>query len=347
MEKGRYLKMKTTIYFLGCMAIILAAMPLLASNTMNIEASLREILLSDSTPRLSGKGTYIRTAFKKALDVNDLLEAREFKDDEQKQRYLRIVRLTTGLDLSLKEDKATHTLERLYFDQNKKRRDYASLSTAMLDRIRNDPNIIDTLSFSTMVFDGDKSISLTSVQNLQGTTDTYVNISRRKIYFPKFHQFGHDQSPKHSQLQMFTDVINQGLASIKRSTINGQVHATLEMANVGFKLERILAPDKGMSILYTALYENNKLNNEIICQEYAESTSGEWFPRKYISKKYVYVRGEKILSSSETFEAIPGSVNFNVPIKPSIFSPELPAGANVIDDRYNPPKQFFTEAPAE
>ena len=115
--------MKTIIYYLVCIAVILYPTQLSASDTMNIEASLREILSNDGSPRLSGKATYISTVYKKAVDVNNLLEGREFPDDQQKQLYVKIIRLEKGLDFLLKQDKTTHTLEGLYFDHDKKRRD--------------------------------------------------------------------------------------------------------------------------------------------------------------------------------------------------------------------------------
>jgi len=53
----------------------------------------------------------------------------------------------------------------------------------------------------------------------------------------------------------------------------------------------------------------------------------------YIDKRYVYVKGERVLASSETFEAIPGTVEFNISIEASTFSPEFPEGTKVIDER--------------
>ena len=338
--------MKTIIYYLVCIAVILYPTQLSASDTMNIEASLREILSNDGSPRLSGKATYISTVYKKALDVNNLLEGREFPDDQKKQLYVKIIRLEKGLDFLLKQDKTTHTLEGLYFDHDKKRRDYASLSPAMVESIRNDPCVINSLSLKTMAFDGDKTISLTSSQTPNGTTRNYATIMPHGgIYCPKFHQFGHGDSSRELQLQMFIEAIEGGLATLERSSIDGQVHATLEMVNVGFKLERILAPDKSMSTLYTALYKNNQLQQETICQDYARTSSGEWFPCEYTSNKYTHIKGEKVLTSSETFEAIPNSVEFNIPINSSIFSPKLSEGTYTIDERYRPPLEYIIEYP--
>lgn len=340
--------MKTIVYYLVCTAIILCAMPLFASDTMDYEDSLRKFYAGYGSPRFSGKGTYIRTLYKKAVDVNDLLEGKDFKDEGAKQRYLRHLRSRNQLTMGLKQDKNIYTLERLYFDGHKKRRDYLSLSPAVVENIRNDPNVIASLSLNVMAFDGSKSISLTSSQMPDGTTRNYADIMPHgRIYCPKFHQFGRGaESARDFNLQTFIDLIDRGLATFKQSSTNGQVHSTLEMGletGPSFKMERIFDPDKGMSILYTALSYDNQLSREIICQDYEQTSSGAWYPRKYIDNKYVYVKGERLLTSSETLEAIPGTVNFNIPIESSIFSPELPTGTNVIDERHSPPLEYTFE----
>lgn len=330
--------MKAITYYLIFTACILGATALFASETTSIEASLRNFYSGYGSPRLSGKATYIRTLYKKAVDVTELLEGKEFKDERRKQQYLSNLRLFGGLDYSLKQDTATYTLERLYFDGNKKRRDYAPLSSAMVQNIGNDPNVIDTFSSNIMAFDGSKSITLTSSQVPEGTTRSYANIMPHgRIYCPKFQQFGHSYSSASDvQVQRFIDLIDQGLATFEQTTINGQVHVTFEMGletGPSLKTKHIFAPDKGMSILYTVVYRNNQLSQEIICQDYAQTSSGEWFPRVYIDKRYVYVKGERVLASSETFEAIPGTVEFNIPIEASTFSPEFPEGTEIIDER--------------
>jgi len=332
--------MKAITYYLICTACILGATPLFASETMSIEASLRNFYSGYGSPRLSGKATYIRTLYKKAVDVAELLEGKEFKDERRKQQYLSNLRLFAGLDYSLKQDTTTYTLERLYVDGDKKRRDYASLSAAVVENIRNDQKAIDTLTLSVMAFDGGKSISLTSSQTPDGTTRSYADIMPNdRIYCPKFQQFGHSYSSvgvSDVQVQSFIDLIDQGLATFEQTTINSQVHANFEMGlgtGPSLKTKHIFAPDKGMSILYTVVHRNNQLSQEIICQDYAQTCSGEWFPRVYIDKRYVYVKGERVLASSETFEAIPGTVEFNISIEASTFSPEFPEGTKVIDER--------------
>lgn len=344
--------MKTITYYFICTAILLGATPLFASDTIDIEDSLRKFYAGYGSPRLSGKGTYIRTVYKKSVDVNDLLEGREFKDDQAKQQYLTHLHSLNQLTFGLKQDKTIYILERLYFDGDKKRRDYAPLSPAVVENIRNKPNVIASLSLNVMAFDGSKSISLVTLQNPDGTTEYYADIMPHgRIYCPKFHQYGRGyESFRDGNLQTFIDLIDQGLATFEQTTINGQVHATFEMGletGLSLKTERIFAPDKGMSILYTALYYNNQLSRKIICQEYAQTRSGEWFPRKYIDNKYVYVKGERVLTSSETFEAIPGTVDFNIPIESSIFAPEMRVGTNIIDRRHSPPKEYVIKTPAK
>ena len=328
--------MKTATYYFVCAAIVLSAALLFASDTTDLEDSLRKFFSGYGSPRLYGKGTYIRTLYMRAVDVNDLLAGKEFKDERSKEQYLSNLRLFAGLDYSLKKDKTIYTLERLHFDGDKKRRDYASLSPAVVETIRNDPGVIASLSLSVMAFDGDKSVSLVSYQMPDGTTRNYADIMPHgRIYFPKFHEFGHgNESFQDVNLQTFINLIEQGLATFEQSTIDAQVHATLKMGDgTKFKMERIFAPDKGMSILYTAVYRNNQLSREIICRDYAQTNSGEWFPRKYIDNKYADVEGARILTFSETLEAIPGTVEFNIPIEPFIFSPQLTEGTEVIDQR--------------
>lgn len=334
---------KSILFYLVCIIAILYTMPIFASNTNNINLPLREILSNNDTSRLSGKGAYIRTVYRKAINANDFMEDEEFKDEQSKQQYLRLMRITKGLDFSLKQDKITYTLEKLYYDQDKNRRDYISLSPVEAESIRKKPSLINTLSLKTFTFDGDKMISLVNPERPNGTIDNYANILPGKMYFPKFQHFGLNDSKTSQRL---IDAMNQGTAAVEQSTIDGQVHASLEMANGALEMKFIFDSAKEMSRLYTGIYVNGQLQQETICLNYAQTDGGEWFPRVYTLNKYAYVKGEITLTFSEEFEAIPDTINFNIPIESSIFSPKLSEGTHIIDDRYSPPLEYIIESPS-
>lgn len=140
-------------------------------------------------------------------------------------------------------------------------------------------------------------------------------------------------------------MLNRGSATFTQFIADDLVHVTLEVSSTGFKIERIFDPDKNMATLYSSTYSDHQLLQEMICDNYVKSNSGHWHPLIYTENRYASVGGEAILTFSETFEAIPDTVEFNIPIKSSLFSVKYPENAVVIDERYDPPLQFIFRRP--
>jgi hypothetical protein len=240
----------------------------------------------------------------------------------------------------------THTFERLYFDGEKKRRDFASIPSATVDAMRENPSLADQLNFKVYTFDPEKTILRTNEQRPDGGVDKYVNIRGEKLYFPEFNYFDHGPDGGMKKLEIFAQAIDKGMATLKQSDNDGKIHLVFDMAGK-LRVERILDPGKNMATLYAATFVDGKLQQETICSDYTQLEDGEWYPLNAIINRYVELNGENTLASSETYETIAGSVEFNKRIDPSVFSPPLEDGTYVIDDRYSPPLEYkigFPEA---
>lgn len=331
-----------TITKIICTITILFAVPLLATD-INIEDSLCEFLLNENAIRSSGKGIFIHTIQKKAVDVNLLLKKKKFRDDNDKQKYLRFISIMGGVDFSLTQDKTTYTLEKLYFDCDNRRREFALLSSQEAERIRKEPDAINDFPLKIYTFDGDKTILQTMSNNPNGNIDYFVNITYDSIYFPEFYKFGYNTNDESQRLIEFIDLKT---TTLKQSIVNNEVHINSGAGNGAVEMRWTLLPDKEMSLSHYILNMKDQFQREKISQDYVQNKrTGEWFPRKYIYNKYIYVEGEELLVSSETFEEIPDSVEFNIPIDPSVFSPKIPEGTYVIDDRYDPFLTYSIECP--
>jgi hypothetical protein len=327
--------MKKMIY-LSVTAFIFLNIYLFAYNTITVD-DLKKNLAGNNSNRTSGKGIFIHTIYKRAVSQEEVLKGKEFQDDQQKQAYLNHIRSEAGLDFSLKQDKLTYKIEKLQFDQNKMLREYAELSETMANNILNDPNEIKNIDMKTFLYDGQTTTSLQTLPKPGGGTVTYATIEGvKKIYFPKFNNFGRTTD---EDVKMLVDLKG---AVIHQSEINKQIHTDLEAANGMVKMKWILDPDKGMSISYVGFYANNQLKEDSICGNFTKIAGGEWYPQKHVSNKYVAINGEEVLISMEMFEAIPDSVNFNVSIDPSIFSPKFPDGTEVTDFRKDPAVFYIT-----
>jgi hypothetical protein len=333
-------KMKKLIC-LPVLAVCFLNVHLFAYSTITTD-ELKRNLTGNNTLRASGTGIYVHAVCKKAINQEDLLKGKEFQNDQQKQEYLNQLRLTTDIDISFKRDKLTYTLEKLQFNQNKMRRDYADISDTMANNILNDANSIkDIPLLKILSFDGQKIVSLQNLPRPDGGTINYGIVeNNHKMYFPEFYNFGRATGEDIKALPNF-----DGSAIIHQSVVDKQIHNDLEMGNGTIKLKWIFETDKGMSISYIGFYTNNQLKEEIICQDFTKTIGGEWYPQKYASYKYAHINGEKMLISAEMFDAIPGSVNFNISIDPSVFSPEFPNDTRVTDFRHNPPLSYTTELP--
>jgi hypothetical protein len=306
---------------------------------------LQKVLSNPGDERVSGKATLIRTAYTRAASKDELLGQKEFKDEQQKQRYLKSIARQAGINLQSSQDVLTSTVEVLYFDGEKKRRDFAKIPPEQAAEIKSNTKVIDSLSFQVYTCTSEKTILRTPTQNEDGEKTNFANIVDGKIYFPKFYSFDHGE--KKANIEPHIELLERGLATVSRKEIDNKIQVTFEVNQPQhkFKVERILDKEKNMATLYKATFRNNQLQEEVICSDYERINDGEWYPCKVISNKYIYLNNERVLASSETFETLPGSISFNVQIDDSIFAPELPEGTQVIDDRYNPSLEYKIESP--
>jgi hypothetical protein len=337
--KERKQNMKTKI-ILPMIVLCFLLIHVFADSTITTD-ELRQNLTGHKTNRSSGQGIYIRTVYKKAVTRAEAIGGKEFEDEQQKQAYLNRFRAETGIDFSLQQDQWTYTLEKVQFDREKMRRDYADLSETMVNSILNDPEIIQTVPLKTFLFDGQKTMSLQELPRPDGGSVHIADImSDTKIYFPKFYDFSRTAEEDFSLLNNL-----EGSSVIRRSEANKQIHNELEMANGAAKMKWVFETDKKMSISYQCLTLDYRLRSETISEDFVKTAGGEWYPQKQISNKYAFINGENVLISMERFESIPNSVDFNISIDPSVFSPLFPAGTEVTDFRQDPPLTYKVETP--
>lgn len=324
---------------------LFVSMSVLADRIITME-ELKPYLISYSIQRTSGKGVLIRTVYQKAVSQEDVTEGMEFQDEQERQAYLFRFRVETGVDFSLKEDQLTHTLEKLYFSQDKRRRDYADLSETMVNNILENPAVIDSILTNTLLFDGQKVMSYNLIpksgHDTEGGSVYYIAsiLPDRNIYFPAFDRYG--CIDKDIDLKRLEEGL-EGL-TIHYSESGHQVHIELEAVAGAVKLKWIFETDKDLLCSYEGLYCRNLLLHESIFEKFTQTPTREWYPQKFTRNKYAPVQGENIVFSSEVIEAIPNSVHFNIPIEDSVFSPQLPVGTEVTDFRQDPPLSYKIES---
>jgi len=331
--------MKKTIYF-SMVTVIFLNTYLFGSNEISA-GELKEHLTENKNTRSSGTGTFIRTIYKKAVSQETLTKGKEFQSDKQKEEYIKHIRQKMGIDVTLKQDELTCTLEKLQYDQNKMRREYATLSGTMANKLLSDVNAINDILLKVCVYDGEKMVLLQNAPRPDGGTVNYGAVDNIKIYFPKFCDYG-----RIADEESISKLLNSEIMTIRQSVIGKQIHVDLELSDGMVKLKWIFEPDKGMSISYIGLYLDNKLTEDTISQDFVEIADGEWFPMRYISNKYAHINGTDELIYSEMLDPVPGSVQFNTPIDPSVFSLKFPDGTRVTDFRYNPPISYSIELPS-
>ncbi len=323
--------MKQIICF-PIIAFFLLTIYVFADRTITTD-ELRHTLSGHKTNRSSGKGIYIRTVYKKAVTQVEAIRGKEFENEQQKQAHLYRFRAETGIDFSCQQDQLTYTLEKVQFDQDKMRRDYADLSEATVNSILNDSGIIQTIATKTILFDGHNTVSMQYLPVPDGDGIHVADIMPgTKIYFPKFYNFSRTAE---EDVQLLTDLKVPSV--IRQSEANKQIHNELEMANGAVKMKWVFESDKNMSISYQCLYLDYRLRSETISEDFAKTADGDWYPQKQISNKYAFINGENVLIFTEIFEAIPGSVEFNLSIDDNVFLPEFPIGTEITDYRQDPP----------
>jgi hypothetical protein len=318
-----------------------------ASTLCAVNETLKQLMSDSGTPRTSGTAALIRTVYVRAVDKKELLSDKAFDDESKEKRYLAGLQMRTGLDFSLTQDKLSRTFEKLCFTGDVRRRDFVPISSATADRIRAQPRSVDALDLNVYTYTPSKTVLRFSNQRPDGGVDKYANIRNEKIYFPAFHRL--DRATRGTadtqQLELLSQAIDKGLTTATKSEVDGQVHLVLDIPGK-FRLEHILDPTKNMAVVYEATLVDGKLEKETIRTHYTQLSDGQWYPLKCAFNKYVCLNGQQTLASSETYETLKDTVEFNTPIDPAVFSPPLENGTHIIDNRYDPPLEFMIDTPA-
>lgn len=318
--------MKTKIGF-SVIIFLSLAISVLADRVITLE-EMKPYLISCAKHRSSGKGIMIRTVYKKAVSQKDVTDGRAFKNDQEKEAYLRLFKIMRGVDFALEEDQLIQTIEKLQFDHEKKRRDYANLSEALANDIAGDPSRMDTIITNTVLLDGEKVLDYRKLPPSPSASEGFdraVILRTRHMYFPRFYAFGCIEDV--SYLQTLGTL---GFFTIRQSESDNQIHFEIEVMDESMKLKMIYELDKNL-LSYEGIYYEGLLMQERILESFARIPNGEWYPHKCTMNRYAPIRGENILIFTERFEAIPNSVDFNISIDPSNFSLEFPAGTEVAD----------------
>jgi hypothetical protein len=292
-------------------------------NNADIETAFKGYLENNGVSRISGKGIYVHTLYKKAVNVGYFLKGMEFKDEEQKKAYIKNLQIYSGLDFSLTEDKHNYAVEKYCYDNNKVRQETSKIDAEKTSQIKDGRLSPDGLEYQTTAFDGTKTIYLYDDPIAKPTV-----INTVKIPVPGFKGFGITDSNTDIR-EIYLKGMATGIFKLNGYRDNEGVHITVKMPAVEMMGEFILDPLKNM-MRNSKLYRNDKLIGENIASDYVKSDSGEWYPQRYTIKKYVDIDGQNVLTYLEEYEALPGTVDFNIPIEPSVFSPKIPDG-RVID----------------
>jgi len=312
------------------------------NRNVDIERAVRRYFVNDGSHRMSGRGSYIHSTYKKAVDIQTFTEGIKFENEEHQKRYLKVIHAQTGIDFSLTQDSRSYWFERLHFDQQKVRKDVVALSEEQANRIRVNPSSAFDLEYDVYAYDGVKTATLMR-HGKPGQRKYVGSIAPSKIWMPQFYRFGLNDSGKDSSI--FLDALDKGVSNLSGAIIDGRVHATLSLPHFGIKVELVMEPDKGTTLLEARMFMGGHLVTETICDEYFRCESGDWSPGEYTVKKYAWVNGENVLTYMDKYEAVRGTVDFNIPIDPTVFAISFPVGTYVMDRRHAPPLEFIVESP--
>lgn len=312
---------------------------LLAAKSDSDRLLLQRLLSNIGDEYLSGKATLICIDYSKAFSEEDFIRQKEFADDKEKQLYLKNIALHKGVKFSLDQDRIRRTVEVLCFSGEKRRRDFVSVSPEQILSLKKNPELINDLSLQVFTYVPEKTILVSSSIH-EGEKFNYANITKVRIFFPKFNYFAHGKSVKN--LETFMKYIDDGLSTVSKIETGDEIRVVLEGGKSphNIKMERVIDKSKNMAILYSATSMNGQVQNETTCSDYKKTSDDHWYPHSVVSNKYVYLNDQKILASSMTYETIPGSVSFNLPIDDIVFEPRLADGTYVTDDRYDPPWEY-------
>lgn len=309
---------------------------------------LRKIIVGKDIEINSGKVVLVRSAFKKCIDPNMIISGKVFIDENSKQRYLNSLRATHKVDYSLKTDKTEYTIERLYFTGEKRRRDFTSIDAEKASNISFSD--LDSISFQSFVQEPNKTVLFTQSKNSDGQIRNHCDIITGKIFFPEFYSFQRTVEATQATIDNLVvkhkELFEYG-ATVTEQEIDGQLHCIFEVPTEGasLKIIRIMDPNYDMATTYYAYYMRGQLNRELIMQDYQKTPNGFWYPGTYTENNYLLIDNENILVSSEKYEALPGTVDFNINIEDEIFTDFMPDGTQVRDERYNPPLKYVVGEP--
>ena len=305
---------------------------------MSIEAVLREHLSDTGGQRMSGQGEFIHETFQKVVALEDYASGVEFQSEEHRKAFTRLVRFNTGLEFGTPQEVQRRTYEKFYFDQGKVRKDVVDLPADVRpDAIQQVPESRPSI----YAYDGGKTVAISPGLEPGGEQMDLVSIRPNRISVPQFQSFGLNDSGKDAAI--FLNALDNGTASVKGYVKEGRIHATYILGGVLNMRGEFVFSQQGHRLIRSQTFVGDVLTTETLCGEYVCSDSGQWYPSTYEIRKYAVIEGQRVLAWSDSYKVIKSTVDFNVPIAPEVFDPQLPAGAHVVDYRHSRPREFVVQ----
>jgi len=320
-------------------AIVFCASGVLAGAPGDPEATFRAFLADDGTDRVSGKGQYVRHIYRRKVTLAEVAPGVEFRSQKHREAFAALLRAESGIELGLDADQNEYSLENLWFDGASFRREVIALGTELqADQVLSDPRRAEELPVTTYVHDGTKTVALTQRRSPSGP-DKVATINPETVWIPPFQAFGANDGGECTR--SIEEALDRGTMGMVCSTEGGQLVVSCELEQLPVRAEFRLAPQMDGALLNAKMFMGDRLVTETICSDYFRCDSGNWSPGRYVTRKYADIAGQRTLTYSESYEAIPNAVDFNLPLERGLFQLKLPPGTHVMDLRHSEPLEFI------
>jgi hypothetical protein len=310
----------------------------------DVERSVVDYFNGKPGSRLSGTAIFVHKVWKKAVKEEVWLKGLAFADKAAKDNFIAKFAPLGGIDLSLKEDQKQFELCRVQFDKVYRRKDVLAISEeqAAESKALNDvENLFNRTEPDSYVYDGSKTIAWIGDPTKKTTGGGMAFVDRDKIAVPEFWAFGVSEPQEGKSI---VTMIQQGKLTLSGFEKEGLLNITMKFPPPFGQMKLILDPRKENCLVEHSVEMGEAFLSKTVCTDYVRTDSGRWFPMVYRLEKYAQIDNRLVLTVIDEYRAIPGTVDFDLPLKEDSFKIKLKPGTLVLDRRVTPPSEVIIPA---
>lgn len=281
--------------------------------------------------RSTGKGSFITTWVYRYIDPKTLSQEMSLLEGIERKMFKSECE-AAGVSFDREGDVREYRYDKVVFSENKGRIESAYISANEVQNIFDNPSVHPSLDYLLTIDDGRKCVCYRPAA--PNGKPLVVSVRQGNSLDRSFRKYGLFEGSDNAATSSWQR-IDSGKSILKGRREGQMTYISVLDPNkdptLSSSLEVVLERGEQLVCRKVAFSRGGHVRSEREHSEFFLTASGDWFPRRRERRTYIILNGKEVCAREEIVEALPGSVDFNMPVDDSMFHISLPIGSILHD----------------